>query len=212
MRIAILGAGHVGSTVGKLWSEAGHEVCFGTAHPEQHGDLVEALGGKASVGTPQQAVGYADVVLLAVPLKAVPELARSVGKALVGKVVLDAVNPYPDRDGEPAREAIEQGKGSSVWTAGQLRGARVVKAFNMQRYTTMQSEAHKMDDPLAIAIASDDDDALRIAADLVEDAGFEAFVVGPLERGKAFDPGTPHYTSGVRVSELRHQHPTSGAV
>jgi predicted dinucleotide-binding enzyme len=212
MRIGILGAGHVGSTVGKLWSDAGHEVCFGTAHPEQHGNLVAALGGKASVGTPQQAVSFGQVVLLAVPLKAVPELAQSIGRSLTGKVVLDAANPYPERDGDCAREAISQGRGSSVWTAAQLPGARIVKAFNMQRYTTMQSEAHKTDDPLAIAIASDDADALRTAAELVKDAGFEPYVVGPLERGRAFDPGTPLYAKGVHASELRGQASTSGPV
>jgi predicted dinucleotide-binding enzyme len=203
MRIGILGSGHIGSTVGRLWCEAGHEVRFGTPHPEKAAEVAAAIGANASAGTPDDAARFGEVVLLAVPLKAVPEIADTVGSALDGKVVLDACNPYPERDGDAAREAIEQGHGSSVWTAVHLPGARIVKAFNMQRYDALAAEAGKGDDdPLAIAIASDDEDAIAVAAQLVEDAGFEAVVIGPLEEGRAFDPGTPHYANGVHASEL----------
>jgi aldehyde dehydrogenase (NAD+) len=205
MRIGIVGAGHIGSTVGKLWCEAGHEVRFGTRHPDALRDLVTSLGARASAGTPRDAANFGEIVLLAVPMKATPALANEIGPALRGKTVLDATNPYPDRDGEVAREAIAEGHGSSAWTAERLPGARVVKAFNMQRYTALESEAHVPDDPLAIALAGDDVKAVADAEELVRQAGFEPVVVGDLEHGRSFDPGTPHYANGVHAAELRKE-------
>lgn len=205
MQIGIIGAGHIGGTLGRLWCQAGHEVLFGTPHPDALLSLVKSIGLGASGGTPEEAAEFGDVVLLAVPLKAIPELAETITPALIGKVVLDASNPYLDRDGDCAREAIEQGHGSSVWTASKLPGARIVKAFNMQRYSTLEAEAHKGRDPLAIAIAGDDRDAVDVAMMLVRDAGFEPIVVGSLEDGRAFDPGTPHYANGVHAAELRRE-------
>jgi len=202
MRIGIVGAGHIGATLGQLWREAGHEIRFGTRHPERTFPLVMKLGQHAEGGTPEEAAAFGEAVLLAVPLKAVPELASSIGPMLEGKPVLDATNPYPERDGQCAREAIAAGRGSSAWTADHLPGARIVKAFNMQRFDALEREAHNPDERLAIALASNDEDALDVATDLVIDAGFEPFVVGPLEEGRAFDPGTPHYANGAHVSEL----------
>jgi predicted dinucleotide-binding enzyme len=217
MHIGIMGAGHIGATVGRLWSQAGHDVCFGTRHPEELSDLVSSLGGVARSGTPLDAAAFGEVILLAVPLKAVPELATAVGSMLAGKVVLDATNPYPERDGEAAHEALA--RGSSSWTAAQLPGARVVKAFNMQRYSALEAESAQAGpevrmgdgggregrDGLAIAIAGDDEGAVQVAERLVKDAGFEPVVVGRLEQGRAFDPGTPHYANGVHASELRRE-------
>jgi predicted dinucleotide-binding enzyme len=211
MRIGILGAGHIGGTVGRLWCEAGHHVRFGTLHPEGLRDLIASIGPRASGGTAREAAEFGEVILLAVPLGVIPELGHSLAPALAGKIVLDAANPYPERDGDSAREAISQGRGSSVWTASKLPAARVVKAFNMQRYTALQAEARKGDDPLAIAIASDDKEALTVADDLVRDAGFEPIVVGGLEKGRAFDPGTPHYANGVHASELRREMQSSAS-
>ncbi|HEY1534130.1 MAG TPA: NADPH-dependent F420 reductase [Polyangiaceae bacterium] len=205
MRIGILGAGHVGETVGRLWVEAGHQVLFGSRHPDESAGLVQAIGANASAGTPRQAALFGEVVLLAVPMKAIPELADSLAPVLANKIVLDASNPDPERDGEPAREAIRLGHGSSRWTASRLPGARLVKAFNMQRFDALRAEAHRNEDPLAIALAGDDFGALAVAEQLVRDAGFEAVIVGSLEEGRAFDPGTRHYAKSVRASHLRHE-------
>jgi predicted dinucleotide-binding enzyme len=204
MRIGILGAGQIGATVGRLWSKAGHQVRFGTRHPERLSELVASMGAGASAGTPREAAEFGQVVLLAVPLKAVPELGLELTPTLRDKTVLDASNPYPERDGDWALEAISQGRGSSAWTASKLPGACVVKAFNMQRFDALQAQAHRERDPLAVVLAGDDLTALGVAKQLVQDAGFEPVIVGSLEEGRAFDPGTPYYATSVRASELRH--------
>ena len=91
MEIGVIGAGSIGGTLGRLWRGARHEVKFGTHHPDQPADLVAEIG--ASAGSAVEAAAFGDVVLLAVPLEELPELAREVAAVLSGKTVLDANNP-----------------------------------------------------------------------------------------------------------------------
>jgi predicted dinucleotide-binding enzyme len=89
MRIGIIGAGMIGSTLAKLWVDAGHDVQVASRHPDELKSMIERLGTRASAGGPQDAAMFGDVVVLTVPLKAVPDLARDLATALAGKIVLD---------------------------------------------------------------------------------------------------------------------------
>src|SRR5438270_11793904 len=104
MKIGIVGAGSIGATVGKLWVDAGHDVRFGTRHPEELLPMVKKLGSHASAGTPQDAARFGEVVMISVPLAALPQLANDIGKDLAAKVILDTSNAYGQRDGAAARE------------------------------------------------------------------------------------------------------------
>ena len=203
MRIGIIGAGMIGSTLAKLWSEAGHEVRLASRHPEDLKDLVERLGTRVSAGTPMDAAEFGDVVMLTVPLKAVPDLARGLRSSLSRKVVLDTGNAYERRDGEIARRASEHPAGSAGWAAALFPEARWVKAFNSVNFKTLLSEAHRSGDRLGIPLAGDDPEALQIAADLAREAGFDPVIVGPLVRGKDFEPSSRPYDTGMSGSELR---------
>src|SRR4051794_34792955 len=105
MRIGIVGAGMIGSTLAKLWIDAGHEVRLASRHPEQLQPLVDKLGARASAGTAEDAATFGDVVMLTVPLAAIPDLARTLAPLLTGKVVLDTGNAYEKRDGDAAQDA-----------------------------------------------------------------------------------------------------------
>jgi predicted dinucleotide-binding enzyme len=98
MRVGIVGAGMIGSTLAQLWVHAGHDVRVASRHPETLTPLVERLGTRASAGTPLDAATFGDVVMLTVPLKAVPDLARDLAQSLAGKIVLDTGNAYERRD------------------------------------------------------------------------------------------------------------------
>src|SRR5262245_62641376 len=106
MRIGIVGAGMIGSTVAKLWVDAGHEVRLSSRHPEDLQPLVKMLGKGASAGTPAEAAEFGEVVMLTVPLASVPDLARDLGPLLPAKVVLDTGNAYEKRDGEIGRAHV----------------------------------------------------------------------------------------------------------
>jgi predicted dinucleotide-binding enzyme len=92
MRIAVLGMGKVGSVLGRRWSEVGHQVTFGVRDKHDPGKRSQADAVKASLGSVREAVTSAEVVLLAVPWRAVPDVLKEAGD-LAGKVVLDCTNP-----------------------------------------------------------------------------------------------------------------------
>src|SRR5215813_12770906 len=155
MRIGIVGAGMIGSTLAKLWADAGHEVRLASRHPEELRQLVRSLGKNASAGTAEDAAKFGEVVMLTVPLKAIPGLAKDLEPLLGGKVVLDTGNAYEQRDGDAAREAIRHPRGSAGWTAAMFPGARWVKAFNTVYFKTLAKEAHRTGDRVGIPLAGE---------------------------------------------------------
>ena len=203
MQIGIIGAGMIGSTLAKLWADAGHDVMLSSRHPESLAPLVKRIGPRASAGTPNEAAAFGEVVMLTVPLKAVSDVAHSLEQALKGKIVLDTGNAYERRDGSAAADATADRRGSAAWASAMFPGARWVKAFNTVNYRTLEAEAHRGGDRVGIPLASDDDAAVDVAARLVQDAGFDPVIVGGLARGKEFEPNTPMYNTGKSGRELR---------
>ena len=203
MRIGIIGAGMIGSTLAKLWADANHEIVISSRHPDELQSLVEELGPRASAATPTDAATAGEAILLTVPLKAVPALAHDLAPLLRAKVVLDTGNAYEQRDGDIAREASRDPRGSAAWTAALFPQSKWVKAFNSVYYKTLASEAHRSTDRVGIPLAGDSPEALEVASQLVRDAGFEPVVIGDLGRGKEFEPGTPVYNTGMSASALR---------
>jgi len=92
-KIGVIGSGNIGGTIGGLWVQAGHPVLFSSRHPEELTKMTADLGPLAKLGTVDDALAFGDVILLAVPYKAVPQLSKDYGPKFAGKVVLDADNP-----------------------------------------------------------------------------------------------------------------------
>lgn len=201
MKIGVIGSGRVGGTIGGLWVKAGYEVMFSAREIGEVTELVAGLGPRARAGTPREAAAFGEVMLISVPYSALPQIGRDLSAELKGKVVLDTCNPIQGRDGEMAVEA--RAKGTGVASVELLPGVRLVRAFNCVGYNSMRSEAHRAGDRLAIPLAADDQAALKIAIRLVQDAGFEPVVVGPLARAKDFDVGTPVFGKALTARELR---------
>jgi predicted dinucleotide-binding enzyme len=200
-KIGIIGTGHIGGNLAKLWAHAGYDLMISSRHPQELESLAHSLGPKVHVGTPREAATFADVVLISVPYHALPQIGRDLAAELAGKVVIDTSNPYPQRDGEMAVEARREGTG--VASAKYLPGAKLIRAFNAIKYTDLASQAHRPGEPAAIPIAGDDPHALAVAQRLVRAAGFEPVVVGNLSAAKKFDVGTPVYVQLLTAPELR---------
>jgi 8-hydroxy-5-deazaflavin:NADPH oxidoreductase len=201
LKIGIIGTGHIGGTLARLWVASGHEVLISSRHPDELRALAQQLGPRAAVGTPREAALFGDVVLISVPYGAEPQIGRDLKAQLAGKIVLDTGNPYPQRDGPMAVEARREGTG--VASARFLPGVRLVRAFNAINSGDLASEAHRKAGLYAIPLAGDDAQALEVAGQLVRDAGFEPVVVGPLSRARDFDVGTRVYTQLMTAPELR---------
>ena len=203
-RIGVIGSGHIGGTIGGLWVKDGHEVLFSSRHPEELTELVAGLGANAQAGTVQQAIEVGEVLFLAVPYAAVPQIGQEYGPSLKGRIMLDACNAVAQRDGEAlAAEAERDGIG--VVSQRYLPGVRLVRAFNTLNYAIFAREANRPDPRLAVPIAGDDPEAVKVAAALVRDAGFDPVVVGKLAEATRFQRGASGYGQAVSAAELRQK-------
>ncbi len=201
LRIGIIGSGRHGGAVGLAWARAGHEILFSSRHPEELTELVERAGSKARAGHPQEAATFGEVVFIAVPYGALPQVGRDYASLMQGKIVIECGNPREDRDGPMANEALA--KGTGVASAEFLPGVRLVRAFSALSYQMVEREAHRPDPKMGIPIAGDDPEAIAVTSRLVVDAGFDPVVVGPLSRAREFDRGTPVYVRGMTAAQLR---------
>ncbi len=201
MRIGIIGSGNIGGTSAALLARAGHDVVIANRRgPESLADLVGSIGPRARAGTVEEAADT-DVVIVAVPLSAREDLPAD---ALAGRIVIDAMNHYPDRDGHI--DAIETGEtGSSEIVAALLPDARVVKALNTIWYERLRTEGRATGDPdrLAVPIAGDDADAKEVVAALIDDMGFDAVDAGSLRDGRRQQPGAPVYNRPLTADGVR---------
>ena len=94
LKIGIIGSGRIGGSVGLRWAEAGHEILFSSRNPDSLLDLVAQAGPKCRAGYPQEAAEFGDIVLVAVPYAATPQIGRDYGHLMQGKIVIDCGNPY----------------------------------------------------------------------------------------------------------------------
>ena len=218
MKVTVVGLGPVGQVAAAGLANAGHDV-LGVDISRQR--ICALQGGEAPIFEPglhdlireaasnaklrflhneDVAEGLGDVVLIAVPYGALPQVGRDYGTHMQGKVVIDCGNPRADRDGPMADDAIEGGPG--VASAGYLPGVRLVRAFSAVGFT-MVRDAPRSPERIGIPIAGDDSEAVEVTTGLVEDAGFDPVFVGGLDRAREFDRGTAVYVRGMSAAQLR---------
>ncbi|GAB4119805.1 MAG: NAD(P)-binding domain-containing protein [Rubrivivax sp.] len=184
MKIAIIGAGHVGGTLGRRWAALGHEVCFGVRDParEKYQGLVTQTGGRARLAPNEAACAGADAVLLATPWTTTEAALRACGP-LAGRILIDATNPL----GADLKLLIGHTDSGGEQVARWAGGARVVKAFNTTGFNIME-------DPIVAGqhatmfVAGDDPAAKSVVADLATAIGFETIDAGPLASSRMLEP------------------------
>lgn len=201
LRIGIIGTGKIGGALARHWARAGHQLVISSRHPERLEALAGELGPGVRTGTPAEAAEFGEVVLVSVPYGAMPQIGRDYAGLMAGKVVLDTGNPFVGRDGPMAQDA--QRKGAGIASAEFLPGVRLVRAFNCIPAYSLANRADREPARIAIPIASDDTQALEVAARLVDDAGFDAVIVGDLRRSRAFDLGQPLAHGNLSATELQ---------
>ena len=200
MKIGIIGAGFIARAVTAVAMKHGHEIMVSnTRSPETLFSLTASTGCKA--GSPQEAAEFGDIVLVAIPLKAYQTIPVA---PLEGKIVLDANNYYPERDGhigELDRDEIT----TSELPARHLPKSKVVKVFNAIQATDIESDGRPAGSPdrRAHPIAGDDAAAKKVVADLVDQFGFDVVDAGPLSEGRRFQRGTPAYCVPMDSRQLQ---------
>ncbi len=182
MKIAIIGAGSVGATLGPRWHETGHTIRYGVREPGA--DKYEALSDHASVLRNHEAAADADIVVLATPWATTEAAISEMGSAIDGKVVIDCTNPLKaDLSGLTVGYDDSGGEQVARWAPS----ARVVKALNT-------TGANNMADPVidgvrtVMFVAGDDAEARATVAGLTDELGFDTIEVGELASARMLEP------------------------
>ena len=190
MKIGIIGAGFIGRGLASLAGKSDHEVMISNSRaPRTLGSTAVAL--RCQVGTAADAAAFGEVVMVAIPFYAIDSLPAD---ALKGKIVVDANNYYPERDGAIA-ELDRNETTTSEMLARHLAGARVVKAFNaiLQRDLEWTVVPRARPTGARLPIAGDDAEAKRVVTRLLDQFGYDTVDAGPLAEGWRFQRAKPAY-------------------
>lgn len=200
--IGLIGAGHIGSQIARLAAAHGYNVVISNSRgPETLSDLVKELGPNARAATVVDAARAGDIVVVTIPLKSI----RSVPvEPLIGKVVIDTNNYYPERDGH-IPELDNESTTTSELLQSRLPQSKVVKAFNhiYAAQLTTDGRPAGTKNRRALVIAGDDPAAKAVVANLLDQFGFDAVDAGPLKEGWRIQRDTPGYGPRRNAEELK---------
>src|SRR5689334_2084615 len=197
MRIGIIGAGRIGGNAARLFAKAGHEVLVSFARDQDRlAQLASEIGGRA--GTPREAAEFGEVVLLSVPWVLVDDVLAEAGP-LDGKIVIDTTNQF-------GRDGWEDlgGQTAAQRNAARMPGARYTKSFNTLTSGFQEQAAGRTGpDRVAMFLCGDDEEAKRVVAGLIDDAGFT-----PVDMGSTADAApmeAPRREGAVYGEEVHEQ-------
>ncbi len=186
-----------------MFAEVGHEIAISNSRgAETLKDLTKEIGENVKPLEVEEAAEFGEVVLVAIPFKEYKTLPAA---ALANKIVIDAENYYPDRDG--VFQEIEDGKiTESELVAEHLKGSKIVKAFNTIWSEHLKTQGNKdlpKEERRVIFVCGDDADAKKKVSALIEEIGFGAFDTGNLsEGGKTQAVGSAVYNRDITVAEV----------
>jgi len=203
LRIGIIGAGNIGGTLTRRLTALGHEVSVANSRgPHTLADLAKETGAKAVPVA--EAAQEAELVVVTIPEKNVPELPRDVlAGAAPGAAIIDTGNYYPkQRDGRI--DAIEEGLPESRWVERHL-GRPIVKAFNNIGAQSLLTDGRPPGTPgrIALPVAGDDEQAKVVVMRLVDALGFDPIDAGGLDDSWRQQPGTPVYVRNLDAQGVR---------
>lgn len=201
--IGLIGAGHIGSQVARLAVAHGYDVVVSNSRgPETLSDLVTELGPKARAGTATDAAQAGDLVVVTIPLKNYRQVPVP---PLIGKIVIDTNNYYPQRDGH-IRELDNESTTTSELLQAHLPNSKVVKAFNhiYAADLTKHGQPAGSKSRRALAIAGNDQAAKATVSQLIDEFGFDTVDIGSLKESWRIQRDTPGYGPRRTADELRN--------
>jgi len=203
LRIGIIGAGNIGSTLARHFTRLGHDVVIANSRgPETLTQVARGTGAKPVQVA--EALKGRDLVVVTIPERNVPELPRDLFRnAPPELIVIDTGNYYPQqRDGRI--DEIEKGMPESLWMERQL-GHPVIKAFNNIQAEHLANRGKPAGTPgrIALPVAGESAEAKAVVMQLVNDMGFDAIDAGNLEESWRQQPGTPVYAADFDVAGVQ---------
>lgn len=185
MKIGIIGSGNVGSALGKIWGNGGHNIIFSSRHPEELKGLVESIGKNVCYGTPAEAADFGEVIVLAVPWAQASDALKSAGP-FNSKILIDCTNPLKS---DMSGLAVGCNTSAAEEVAKMAKGARVVKAFNTTFAALMQSQSRMFGSVRPVGLyCGDDNSAKAVVSDLIKETGLDPVDAGPLMSARYIEP------------------------
>jgi 8-hydroxy-5-deazaflavin:NADPH oxidoreductase len=200
-RLGIVGAGKVGTTIARAAVSGGYDVAISGSGPaERIALIVDVLAPGARADSTNNVVGYADLIVLAVPMHRIRALPRDL---FAGKILVDAMNYWDEIDGVDEDLATAPA-GTSLLVQEWFASARVVKSLNHLGYFKFEKSRRPPGTPgrIAIAAAGDDRAAVSAVLHLIDRLGFDAVAAGGLEAGLALQPDGPVFGVGHSAEEM----------
>jgi 8-hydroxy-5-deazaflavin:NADPH oxidoreductase len=186
MKLAVIGSGNIGKSIGAWASQVGYEVIFSSKNLEHAKDAARVAGKNSKADNIHEAVAQADLVLLSVPYIAVKEVLSGIGSLVNGKTLIDVTNAL-------SSDYTSLAVGYTTSAAEEIQklvpGAKVVKAFN-----TIFAQVYASQNPgikgnkVSVFYAGDDNDSKSKVADLISKMGFDAVDSGPLKSARILEP------------------------
>ena len=200
--IAIIGSGHVGSSLARAAIGHGYDVVLSNSQgPDSLAGLVRSLGPHAQAATPAEAAATGDFAIVAIPITTIGQVPV---EPLAGKVVIATINYFPQRDAH-----IPEIDNGTTTVPGVLQAhlpeSRVVRAFSMIDAADVSEDGHPAGDPKrrALALAGDDPGAKELVARLYDEFGFDTVDLGGLAESWRVDPGQAAFVTHQNAAELR---------
>ncbi|MCX2680256.1 NAD(P)-binding domain-containing protein [Galbibacter sp. EGI 63066] len=203
MKIGIIGAGQIGSTLIRQYVKAGHEIKMTNASGIEKLKAIETETGAIAVSL-ADVVKNINVLIISIPFNEIPSLAKQLGQSIAADtIIVDTTNYYPIRDGKI--DEVENGMLESVWVSNHL-SRPVIKVYNSILAGSLLNEglSKGSKNRIVLPISGDNLKSKETVASLVNDSGFDSIDIGDLSNSWKQQPGSPVYCTDLDKAAFKH--------
>lgn len=202
MKIGIIGAGGIGALYARLWAAAGHDIMLSSRSLEKLAAIVKGIGKGVKAGSPAEAAGFGEAVLLAINYWTVDDAVAAIRPHVAGKLIIDATNPLRHAEGGGVERVIPDDAIAGMVMAAKLPEARIAKSFTSLWTGHVGQHADRAAPKIAMPLSADAMEDRQVVARLVRDAGLVPVELGPLAESRPLDPPSPIWNVVLTAEEL----------
>lgn len=203
MRIGIIGTGRIGGILAELWLKSGHEVMVGSKQSEKLDAVLKKAVPDCRKGSIEEAAQYGEVVVLSIPPEQIDNVIQKTVNYLDGKVIIDTMNSFIEGEGISVSEVMQRDIPSGVAIQERFPKAKVVRAFSSISYIDLKPMSYREPEYVSVPFCCDERSADEIITQLISDAGFKPYYLGPLLYSKPMDPGGKIYGKALTEMQIR---------
>jgi predicted dinucleotide-binding enzyme len=190
MNIAVIGLGNIGTKLATNLTAGGQKIIVADKTPAKADKLAGDLGSNASPMSVSDAIGKADVVILAIYFDAIKEMVTTYRSGLTGKIIVDPSNPIaPDGHGGFKKTIPAEQSSGQIISALLPEGSELVKAFGTLGAESLASGANRSPERAVLFYATDYPEAGAVVAKLIAASGFSPVSVGGIDKSVRIEVG-----------------------